>query len=212
MKPVRILRAGLLAAALACAGTLQAQSLTLSPPVEFYFDADAGTAEKIVAIERGDVLAELAQVVERDPRALEETAQLAHLAMAGGREDLGRTLYERVLGRLSPTRSLWRPVQWNYAWDQFRAGNGEAALRRWTELVQSRSINAGWMPPTLALALWTVGRREEAVAWYAAAVRTEPTRWTAPDLEALLPGWRKDERAALAEVHAAWQAAPPAWP
>ena len=72
---------------------------------------------------------------------------------------------------------------------------------------------SSWQPPTLALALWKLGRRQEAVAWYAAAVRTEPGQWSdAARFAELLPDWREEERATLAEVLAAWQDAPPAWP
>ena len=36
------------------------------------------------------------------------------------------------------------------------------------------------MPPTLALGLWSSDRKGEAVEWFAAAVRTEPTQWLMP--------------------------------
>ena len=51
------------------------------------------------------------------------------------------------------------------------------------------------------------------MAWSAAAVRTEPGQWSdAANFAGLLPDWREEERATLAEVLAAWQDAPPAWP
>ncbi len=58
-----------------------------------------------------------------------------------------------------------------------------------------------------------MGQKQEAVQWYAAAVRTEPTQWsTTANYGQLLPQWREDERVSLAEVQQAWAAAPPAWP
>ena len=73
--------------------------------------------------------------------------------------------------------------------------------------------NASWVPPTLALALWKLDRRDEAVSWYAAAVRTEPEQWNnAANFPQLLPQWKDEERATLAEVLQAWAAKPPAWP
>src|SRR3546814_11714243 len=72
---------------------------------------------------------------------------------------------------------------------------------------------SGWVPPTLALGLWTLDRREEAVQWYAAAVRTEAMQWRDPaNLPALLPDWREEDRAKLAEGAAAWAKPPPSWP
>ena len=54
------------------------------------------------------------------------------------------------------------------------------------------------MPPTLALSLWSLGRKEEAVQWYAAAVRSEPQLWnTTAQFARLLPEWSEADRAEL---------------
>jgi tetratricopeptide (TPR) repeat protein len=204
----------LLAVALAmAAGTASAQSLPR--PAEFYFDAEPNTTRPVVAVkDTGDAaVQQLLRAVERDPRAKAEYAHLAHLAMEGGRLDLGKELYGRALGRVNSTDALWRPILWNYGWDLYRSGDAAGALAQWQQLVSARRGNASWVPPTLALALWTADRKDEAVRWYAAAVRTEPQLWTDPaNFPRLLPDWRDGERATLAEVHAAWAANPPKWP
>lgn len=202
----------LLFAGLATAGPAAAQSLPT--PAEFYFEADSTTTRPVVAVkEAGDAAVQkLLKLIERNPRAKAEHAQLAHLAMEGGRSDLGNELYGRALSRITDTDALWRPVVWNYGWDLYRSGNAAAAVGQWQQLVVRRS-NASWVPPTLALALWTAGRQAEAVQWYAAAVRTEPQLWRDPaNFPRLLPDWRDGERATLAEVQAAWAANPPIWP
>lgn len=205
-----------LAVSLALAGGAHAQSL--SKPAEFYFDADANTVRPIVAVrETGDAAIErLIKSIKRDPRALEERAQLAHLAMAGGRPELGHELYAAVFAAIDTQNKLWRPTRWNYGWDLYRTGDYAGALAQWEPLVSqygARQSTAAWMPPTLALVLWQLGRRDEAVQWYAAAVRTEPTQWrTAEQFSTLLPDWRDAERATLAEVQQAWAANPPSWP
>lgn len=202
----------LLLAGLAAAGPAAAQSLP--KPAEFYFEADSATTRPVVAVkEAGDAAVQkLLKLIERNPRAKAEHAQLAHLAMEGGRSDLGNELYGRALSRITDTDALWRPVVWNYGWDLYRSGNAAAAVGQWQQLVVRRS-NASWVPPTLALALWSAGRQAEAVQWYAAAVRTEPQLWRDPaNFPRLLPDWRDGERATLAEVQAAWAANPPIWP
>src|SRR3546814_14797884 len=91
-------------------------------------------------------------------------------------------------------------VLWNHGWDLYRAGDAAAALSRWREAGIETYNNPGWVPPTLALGLWTRDRREEAVQWYAAAVRTEPMHWRDPaNLPAPLPDWRGEDRAKLHE-------------
>lgn len=209
--PIRTLC--LLAAGLLAAGGAFAQSLP--KPAEFYFDADATTTRPIVAVkETGDAAVQkLLKAIERNPRAKGEHAQLAHLAMEGGRTDVGKDLYTRAFARIANSDSMWRPLVWTYGWDLYRAGDAQGALDQWQQLVVLRRSNASWVPPTLALALWSVGRKDEAVEWYAAAVRTEPQLWRNPaNFPRLLPEWRDSERATLAEVQAAWAANPPKWP
>ena len=207
------LRNLVLAVALAAAGNAAAQ--TFPRPAEFYFDADANAAQPIVAVnESGEAaMATLLAIIQRDPRAREEAAQLAHLAMEAGRDEVGRALYQRALTGIDGRDAIWRPIKWNQGWDLYRAGDAQGALEAWHELVTSRGVTASWMPHTLALALWSVDRKDEAVQWYAAAVRTEPQQWRDTSrYDALLADWTPSERARLAEVQAAWAADPPAYP
>ena len=207
-----------LALALAAAGTAHGQSATSNPtlpkPAEFYFDADAQATKPIIAVrETGDAaVAKLLKLIDRNPRAKAEHAQLAHLAMAGGRADLGRELYGRALVRITPSDGMWRAVMWNYGWDLYRAGDAAAALDQWRTLMTSRGTTPSWLPPTLAMVLWTLGRKDEAVNWYAAAVRTEPEQFRGTARHAqVLPDWTDAERFTLAQVQAAWARNPPAW-
>lgn len=196
------------------AGLAGAQALPR--PAEFYFDEDASVARPLVAIAGSDeaTIAQLVKLMERGGRNAEQaTAQLAHLSMASGRTDTGQALYARALEMAGEGATRRRAIHWNHGWDLFRAGEYEAALAQWAQAQPHRVVHPAWVPPTLALVLWKLGRREEAIAWYAAAVRTWPDRWTeAAALPALLPDWREADQAALAEVLAAWRADPPAWP
>ena len=192
-----------------------AHAQSLQKPEEFYFAEDASTVRPVVVVKDSDQVAidRLAKLIQRKQRAPGERAQLAHLVMASGRTELGRELYDAAVSQLKVTDGLYRPVLWNYAWDLLRAGDAAGALTQWGKLQASRGPAASWMPPTFALALWTAGRQQEAVQWYAAAVRTEPTQWISTARYAeLLPEWKDSERATLAEVHAAWVANPPTWP
>lgn len=216
-RPVRGLVLGAcLSACMAAVGVVSAQavSMPLVPTSEFYFSEDARTSRPVVAIQgEGEALTEmLVKALARNPRAKAETAQLAHVAMAGGRPELGVELYDRLLRQIGPNDGLYRSVMWNYGWDLYRTGNHADALSRWDGLLKSRNVTADWMPVTFALALWTLDRRDEAVQWYAAAVRTEPGKWSSSDgFEALLPDWQPGERAILAQVQQVWETDPPQW-
>jgi len=192
---------------------LHAQSLP--KPKEFYFDEDALTTRPLVLVKSSDEAAQqrLLKVMNGNGRDANLAAgQLAHIAYAGGRADIGGALYSRALVSVGGNNALSRPLLWNQGWDLYRSGDAEGALASWQKAGEVFN-NPAWVPPTLALALWTLQRRDEAVQWYAAAVRTEPLRWRDPaNLPALLPDWREQDRAKLAEVAAAWRTAPPSWP
>ena len=191
-----------------------AHAQSVPKPKEFYFDEDKTTARPIVVVEGEGEAQVQALVRERDRgrRQLEATAQLAHIAFSDGRADLGGQLYQQALAQTDAKGTLGRAVRWNYAWDLFRAGQVEPALTRWVE-VASAYGSPSWAPPTLALALWRLDRKQEAVAWFGAAVRTEPTIWIdARNFASQLPDWKQEDRDTLAEVLGAWQANPPTWP
>ncbi|KAF1712672.1 hypothetical protein CSC70_01740 [Pseudoxanthomonas kalamensis DSM 18571] len=191
----------------------QAQ-VNVPKPKEFYFDEDR-TAEPIRVVEaEGDALVEkLQKERERGRRRVEATAQLAHYAFGEGRTDLATSLYQAALDASQAKSIQGRTIRWNYGWDMFRHGETQAALDAWAQLATDAIGGPSWMPPTLALALWTTDRKDEAVQWYAAAVRTEPSQWSSTaNFSALLPDWSEQERATLGEVQAAWLQNPPAWP
>ena len=195
--------------------SLLAQGQSLPAPKEFYFDADPQTTRAIVALsgEGQEVVDRLAATVARRPDDVESRVQLARVAMQSGRLELGDELYQAAQRNAGSNQRLSRAVTWNYGWDLYRAGEPQRALEQWQKLIGGWPSTPGWQPPTLALALWKLDRRAEAVAWYAAAVRTEPQQWSsAASYSQLLPDWREEDRALLAEVLAAWQANPPAWP
>lgn len=195
-------------AAAACAAP------SLPAPQEFYFDADTAAEPVIVVRADGDELvSQLLRQRERGRKALEATVQLAGVAIAQGRTELGQQLYAEALQATTANSPSGRIVRWNHGWDLFRQGQVDAALEQWQAAAGALRGNPSWVPPTYALALWQLGQKEEAVKWYAAAVRTEPGQWSSTgNYAALLPSWRDSERETLAQVQQAWAARPPAWP
>ncbi|WNH54153.1 tetratricopeptide repeat protein [Stenotrophomonas oahuensis] len=206
-----VLSSMVLAAGMAVFG-VAAQSLpTLQ---EFYFDDDtAAAAPQVVPADAPDLVDQLMKQRERGRKALDATVQLAGVAYAQGRPELGAELYGAAEKEAGANSLPGRMVRWNKGWDLYRSGDIDGALTAWHEAQAGMRGNPSWVPPTLALALWTQGRKDEAVKWYAAAVRTEPQRWSSSaGFAQQLPTWRDAERATLAEVQQAWATNPPVWP
>jgi tetratricopeptide (TPR) repeat protein len=192
--------------------TAQAQSL---PKIaEFYFDDDVA-AKPIQALpaDQPELVDQLMKLRERGRKGLEASVQLASIAYGEGRSELAKKLYGEALAAVADSSAQARGIRWNHAWDLYRQGDAEAALALWASAADGSRGHPGWVPPTLALALWKLGRKDEAVSWFAAAVRTEPEQWSdTARFAQLLPHWQDAERAQLAEVQQAWVSSPPAWP
>lgn len=169
-------------------------------PLELYPGSDDATVDRLIQARRGG---------RRDANLA--TAQLAHISYALGDPETGNALYQEAKKRPDSSRQR-DSLHWNHGWDLYRIGDIAGALGEWRIAGAERLRGPAWVPPTLALGLWRLDRRDEAVRWYAAAVRTEPGLWTVPDLDRLLPDWSAEDRAVLAEVAEAWRAAPPSWP
>lgn len=204
----------LLLATVLASVAFSAHAQSVPKPKEFYFDEDKSTARQIVVVP-GEGEAQVQALVrerERGRRHVEATAQLAHIAASEGRAELAGQLYQQIVSATEAKGTIGRAVRWNYAWDLYRAGQFEQALTQWSEIVAAYG-SPSWAPPTLALVLWRLDRKQEAVAWFGAAVRTEPSVWVdARNFAAQLPDWRQEDRDTLAEVLGAWQANPPVWP
>ncbi|WMJ71185.1 tetratricopeptide repeat protein [Stenotrophomonas sp. 24(2023)] len=207
----------LLAGVLLAAGAATAWAAPALPaPQEFYFEKDTAATPVSVVPAEGDADALVAQLIrqrERGRKTVEATVQLADVAIGQGRTELGEKLYREALAEAPAASANGRAVRWNYGWSLLRRGDADAALAQWQAAAGGLRGNPSWVPPTYALALWRLGEKAEAVKWYAAAVRTEPSLWSDASQHArLLPAWREDERTTLAQVQAEWAASPPAWP
>jgi tetratricopeptide (TPR) repeat protein len=206
----------IVASAVVLAGLMfsNAQAQSLPGINEFYFDDDvAAKPIHAVAPPQADAVDQLMKLRERGRKGTEATAQLASIAYADGRAELAAKLYQEALASVSENSVQARSLRWNQAWDLYRQGDADAALGLWLKAAEGTRGNPSWLPQTLALALWKLGRKDEALAWYAAAVRTEPQQWNdAANFAQLLPAWNDGERAQLAEIQQAWAANPPAWP
>src|SRR5690606_8456237 len=164
-------RAGALALLFPLLLPLALHAQSLPKPKEFYFDGDGSTTRELRLLAGDDAATQerlLKAMKGHGQNAELATAQLAHIAYASGRADTGNALYARVLADLGNNSRLRQPLLWNHGWDLYHAGDAEAALQHWRQAGVDTYNNPSWVPPTLALALWTLDRRDEAVQWYAA--------------------------------------------
>ena len=67
-----------------------------------------------------------------------------------------------------------RRANWAAGWLCAERNDFSCALRQWQAVAQSATQPPRWLPEAYALALWGLGRHEQAVAWYDTAVLGTP--------------------------------------
>jgi predicted Zn-dependent protease len=100
-----------------------------------------------------------------------------------------------------------RFAHWSHGWALLGLDRPEAALSEWREVERLHGGHPYWLPYTYAIGLWAAGRHDEAVAYYAAAVRSFPERWaTRESVRTHSSKMKPEEQALMLEVFTAWAA------
>lgn len=149
----------------------------------------------------------LNRVLQENPRDVAALSHRAFFFYVSGDFAEGARDFARALELTTPGTEAHRHVLWSWGWALLEAGQDAEALARWQENVrQAAPARPFWVPHSFAVVHWRLGERPQAIAWYDAAVRAD-ARWASTGgRQERTASWRDPEKAAIAEVHAAWQA------
>jgi len=159
-----------------------------------------GQRHRLRAIERG---------MRRYPDHPQLLAERGFIRHQIGQHDAAEADYSRALQLAGIDILLRRHVLWSQGWARFEAGRDEAALASWRESVALHGGRPYWFPYSAALAEWRLGRRDEAVALYAEAVRGMPEWGRESGLLRRTSHWPQHQFAVAGEVFQAWKATRP---
>lgn len=150
------------------------------------------------------------QVIEarlrKNPRDAAALAQRAYSNYAGGYVEQGERDYARAVEVSAQQPQVQRQVLWSWGWSSFNAGQPARALEQWQRSEILSGVRPFWVPYTYALAYWQLGNKELAIAYYAAAVRSDPAWGTEQGFGIKTDHWRQLEREIGQQVLSAWQA------
>jgi Tfp pilus assembly protein PilF len=198
-----ILRTCLLLGLLATSVAVQAQRPL---PADRYPDVDPA-AQYATAPDPRDrrAMTELERVVSRDANNIPARVQMALVLLQRGQPARAGNEFRGAIAAAAPGDTLSRYARWNYGWSLFESADPAGALEQWQLAAEQHGGRPDWVPLLYALVLWVQGDREGAVEYYAAAVRTDPARWsTAQALEASISEWPVNARFTLESVRQAW--------
>lgn len=203
--------AALLACALCLAAPAVAQDLELPTPAAAYADPDPAGAiypdmdPTIPGLE--DSLNQAVGRARNNPVALAQRGLYQYLQ---GQRTRGQRDYERALAVAGSASVEQRYVHWSQGWALYTTGDFAGALAQWRASADLHGGQPHWVPPTFAMALWSLGARDAAVAFFDVAVRDRPSSWATPEaIEATTSDWRPNERLAILSIHNQWQSMGP---
>ena len=184
-----------------------AERVPLPKPAEVYRDADPNVRATPKVDANDPNLAKylderLAQNPGDVPARVERGYQRAQRGDAKGAE----ADYARARKAAADMVERQRLVLWSHGWALLAQNRPEAALKDWRDSQYLHGGNPYWVPYSFAVALRAAGRDDEAVAYYAAAARSDPERWgsRAAMLEST-KSWKPHERTRIEAVYALWQ-------
>ena len=203
--------AALLACALCLAAPALAQTMDLPTPAASYTDRDpAGATYPDMDPATPGVEGSLDQAIEQQRGNPVPLAQRGLYHFLDGQRSRGQRDFDRALAAAEPGSTELRYVHWSQGWALYASGDPSGALAQWRTATELHGGHPHWVPATFAGALWSMGARESAVAFFDVAVRDEPALWeTVEAVESTTREWRPNERLAMLSIHNQWQATRP---
>lgn len=152
----------------------------------------------------------LSAVIRQNPHNVAARVARAYQLKNAGALDRAREDLDRAADAAAPGSPQARHVFWSRGWVSYDLGDYPAALADWHAAIAAHGGRPFWAPHTLALLYWTVGDRETALAWYEAAVATNPAWGHDEGFVDRTDHWRPEQRATMEAAYAAWKARRPA--
>lgn len=160
-----------------------------------------------------------------DHYRMDDPAQAAFIDAAVSRHPhnerlrLGRGSAYALMGRRAAAERDFRVAikdhpghahdHWSYGWALFNLGEDGCALAQWRRAAALAGGHPYWLPYAAAESYWRLGRQRLALQWFAAAVRSQPSRWgSEASIRASTYGrnWSDAQRSMLIDMLHAWQA------
>lgn len=147
----------------------------------------------------------LNEELQRHPRNVVARVHRAYLLDRAGEHERARRDYDAALEAAPPNGLEHRHILWSRGWSRYDTGDVAGALEDWQENVRLHGGRPSWVAYTFALAYWTRGDRDEALAWYDAAVASDRKWGTEAGMVERTRHWRPEQRERIQALFALWK-------
>lgn len=142
----------------------------------------------------------LNQVIQQYPKDIVALTSRGYVRSVAGDYDGANEDYKRALAVAEPASPSYRHILWSLGWSHFNIGDDVAALDFWGRAERHHQGSPYWVPYTVALPYWRLGKKDIALAYYSLAVKNNPDWGTKVGVEKMTGHWKPIEKKLHAEL------------
>ena len=145
------------------------------------------------------------RTLQKDPQNVAALSQRAYWHAESGEIEAAQRDYEAAIAASADNPANRARVLWSRGWSHYGQGDVPGALADWSQAERLHGGHPFWVPYTYAVAYWTLGDRDRALAWYDVAVASRSAWGDEGGMKDLTRHWNDREKEQLLALFAAWQ-------
>lgn len=165
--------------------------------------ADKDSAAFATGPRQGDKAAwrrHLNQVIQKYPKDVVALTGRGYVRTLAGDFEGANEDYLRGLALSDPKAANYRHILWSLGWSHFNLGNDVTALDFWSLAERQHGGYPYWVPYTVALSYWRLGKKDVALAYYDLAVKNNVDWGTEDGVHKMTRHWKPVEKKLHAQL------------
>lgn len=143
--------------------------------------------------------------IQENPHNAPALAQRAYFFQEGGDLVRARRDFDAAIAAAEPGSEFERNVFWSRGWAEYDLGDYAATLSDWQRAVALHGGKPFWAAYSFALLYWTAGQGDAALAWYDAAVLSNPQWGNEEGFTDRTKHWTPRQRERMRALFDAWK-------
>lgn len=145
------------------------------------------------------------RTLKKDPQNVAALAQRAYWHAESGNIEAARRDYEAATAASTDNPANRARVHWSRGWSRYGQGDVAGAIDDWHQAEKLHGGKPFWVPYTYAVAYWTLGDRDRALAWYDVAVASNASWGDEAAMKKRSSHWEDGEKEKLHALFAVWR-------
>jgi len=142
----------------------------------------------------------LNQLLQKNPRNVVALANRGYIRSLAGDIEGANEDCLRALAAADSKSAIYRHILWSLGWSHFNIGDDIAALDFWGQAERQHGGSPFWVPYTVALSYWRLGKKDVALTYYDLAVKNNADWGTKDGARKMTHHWKPLEKKLHSEL------------